>query len=92
MTIGSHQKTLGGSQDWITPRWIIDDGLTTPWHGRMWLNPPFDRYVVGKWISKLAAHGNGTALLHLRAEAGWFEPVGASSADVALMLAQALGI
>lgn len=24
MTLGSHQKTIGGSQEWITPRWIID--------------------------------------------------------------------
>jgi hypothetical protein len=36
---------------------------------------PFNRFVVGRWISRLAAHGNGTALLHLRAEAAWFEPV-----------------
>ncbi len=25
MTLGSHQKTLGKSQDWITPKLIIDD-------------------------------------------------------------------
>lgn len=25
MTLGSHQKTIGDSQDWITPKSIIDD-------------------------------------------------------------------
>ena len=29
-----------------------DDGLSRSWHGRVFLNPPFDRYVVGKsqWV------------------------------------------
>jgi hypothetical protein len=101
MTLGSHQKTVGNSQTWITPKWIIDalgpfdldpaaasprpwncatknydrNGLMVPWIGRVWLNPPFDRYEVGKWISRLAEHGQGTALLHARTEAEWFEPV-----------------
>lgn len=101
MTLGSHQKTVGETQTWITPRWIIDAlgpfdldpcaaglrpwscatenwtvlGLDREWHGRVWLNPPFDRYQVGKWIWHLARHGCGTALLHARTEAEWFEPI-----------------
>ena len=101
MTLGSHQRTVGESQNWITPRWILDalgrfdldpaaadprpwdcakvsfstGGLDRPWAGRVFLNPPFDRYIVGRWISKLAEHGNGVALLHVRTEAAWFEPV-----------------
>jgi len=41
MTLGSHQKTIGDSQDWITPKLIIDDlgpfdldpcaSVTQPW-------------------------------------------------------------
>lgn len=50
-------------------------GLQLPWHGRVWLNPPFDRYEVAKWVRKLSEHNNGTALLHARTEAEWFEPV-----------------
>mgnify|MGYP001578073341 CR=1 FL=1 len=51
------------------------DGLRSPWpKGRVWLNPPFNRYEVGKWIHKLAEHGEGMALLHARTEAAWFEP------------------
>jgi hypothetical protein len=41
----------------------------------IFLNPPFDRRAVGLWIQKLAAHGNGIALLHARTETEWFEPI-----------------
>src|SRR5258708_276631 len=37
-----------------------DAGLRGSWTGRVWLNPPFDRYQVGKWIRRLAEHGHGT--------------------------------
>jgi DNA N-6-adenine-methyltransferase Dam len=52
----------------------LDDGLSKPWAGRVWLNPPFLRYQVGAWIQRLAEHGHGTALLHARTETDWFEP------------------
>jgi hypothetical protein len=52
-----------------------EDGLSRPWTGRVFLNPPYDRYAVRHWIERLAAHGTGTALLHARCEAGWFEPI-----------------
>jgi hypothetical protein len=52
-------------------------GLDRIWPAdwRVWLNPPFNRYEVGKWIARLADHNNGIALLHARTEAAWFEPV-----------------
>jgi len=111
MTLGSHQRTVGDTQTWITPRWILDalgefdldpaaadprpwdcakisfmtDGLSLPWHGRVWLNPPFDRYEVGKWVQKLADHGRGIALLHARTEAAWFEPAWRSASAILFM-------
>lgn len=101
MTLGSHQKSIGNTQTWITPQWILnaigpfdldpcaasprpwncaddnytEDGLTSQWHGFVFLNPPFHRYEVAKWVSKLARHDHGIALLHARTEAEWFEPV-----------------
>ena len=63
----------------------IDDGLRQPWRGRIWLNPPFDRYEVGAWIRKLATHGCGTSLLHARTEAGWFEPIWESATAILFM-------
>lgn len=110
MSLGSHQATVGKSQVYLTPKWIIDklgpfdldpcaasprpwncaaenwssDGLR-PWHGRVWLNPPFDRYQVGEWIRRLADHGQGTALLHARTEAGWFEPIWEKASRILFM-------
>jgi DNA N-6-adenine-methyltransferase (Dam) len=51
-----------------------EDGLSQRWFGRVFLNPPFNRYEVGCWIERLAEHGCGTALQHARTEARWFEP------------------
>lgn len=36
----------------------IDDGLVQPWHGRVWLNPPYGRSLV-KWLEKMSQHANG---------------------------------
>jgi hypothetical protein len=40
-----------------------ENGLAHPWRGRVFLNPPFDRYQVARWIQRLADHGQGIALL-----------------------------
>lgn len=54
---------------------IFDDGLTQPWHGRVWLNPPYGA-ATGKWLARLAAHGNGIALVFARTETrAWFDHV-----------------
>lgn len=29
-----------------------DDGLSLPWHGNVWLNPPFGRGVTKLWVAK----------------------------------------
>lgn len=42
---------------------VIDDGLSSDWHGRVWLNPPFNRYERSKWMEKMALHGNGIMLI-----------------------------
>lgn len=47
------------------------DGLSEPWSGRVWLNPPYSREAV-KWLSRLADHGTGTALIFARTETAWF--------------------
>lgn len=50
---------------------LEDDGLVEPWHGRVWLNPPYGR-MTGAWLEKLAAHGNGIALIFARTETEMF--------------------
>ena len=48
-----------------------DDGLSADWAGRVWLNPPFGR-AAASWLSKLASHGNGIALIPARTETAMF--------------------
>lgn len=40
----------------------IGDGLSLPWEGRIWLNPPYGR-EQRPWVEMLIAHGTGTALI-----------------------------
>ena len=99
--MGSHQKSIGDNQVWLTPKFILnalgpfdldpcaapeprpwntatkhivekEDGLSQKWEGRVWLNPPYDQNVIGKWVSKLAHHGKGTALIFARTETQFF--------------------
>lgn len=58
------------------------DGLSLPWEGRVWLNPPFDRYQVGKWVQRLAEHGDGILLVHARTETDWFSQVWKSAGAI----------
>lgn len=48
-----------------------DNGLMQPWEGRVWLNPPYGR-ETGRWLEKLADHGNGIALIFARTETAMF--------------------
>lgn len=48
-----------------------DDGLAHPWHGRVWMNPPYGQHTEA-WLAKLAAHGNGIALVFARTETRMF--------------------
>ena len=81
------------SDDWYTPKWIIDtlgpfdcdpcappvevrpyqiapiayskdnDGLAHEWQGTVWMNPPYSRVLLRQFCEKMAAYGNGIALL-----------------------------
>jgi len=59
-----------------------EDGLAAEWHGRVWLNPPFDRYQVGRWIERLVEHRDGIALVHARTETAWFRPIWQSASAI----------
>ena len=47
------------------------DGLINDWIGRVWCNPPYGKKTF-EWIKKLAAHGNGIALIFARTETKGF--------------------
>ena len=50
---------------------VENDGLSQPWGGRVWLNPPYGRETF-KWIERLAEHRNGIALIFARTETQGF--------------------
>lgn len=64
---------------------IEDNGLATPWRGRVWLNPPYGPESE-KWLATLALHKHGTALVFARTETSWFFDHGWESADAMLFL------
>ena len=46
-------------------------GLTRKWTGAVWLNPPYGR-EIGAWIARLAAHGDGVALIFARTDTAFW--------------------
>jgi ParB family chromosome partitioning protein len=64
-----------------------DDGLSEPWRGRVWLNPPYSQPAIGEFVSKLCeehAAGNVKAAVLLTNNssdtAWWHEAVAAAAA------------
>lgn len=54
---------------------IFDNGLTKPWHGRVWCNPPYGE-GAWRWLARCADHRNATALVFARTETeGFFAQV-----------------
>lgn len=47
---------------------IHDDGLNKKWKGRVWLNPPFNQYVISNWMEKMYYHKNGIMLISAACE------------------------
>lgn len=54
--------------------WLSADSLRRPWHGFVWMNPPFGgRNALSPWLEKFVAHGDGIALVPDRTSAPWFQ-------------------
>ncbi len=73
---------------WRTARRMLtkrEDGLTAPWRGRVWLNPPYSRDAV-EWLRRLVEHGTGIALTFARTETEWFRETVWGGASAALFL------
>lgn len=50
-----------------------ENGLSLPWNGRVWLNPPYGGpSIIRPWLARMAEHGNGTALIFARTETDAF--------------------
>jgi hypothetical protein len=58
---------------WRTAKIMLtlkENGLKTPWGGRVWLNPPYG-FKITQWMKLMAAYGNGIALVPPRVETKW---------------------
>lgn len=77
----------------ISPPWetapkcytIEDNGLAQDWKGRVWMNPPYGGEAA-QWLEKLAAHGDGLALIFARTETRMFFDHVWEKADALLFL------
>ena len=47
---------------------MADDGLTAPWEGRVWMNPPYSN--SSPWVRRFITHADGIALLPM-AKSAW---------------------
>jgi len=52
-----------------------DNGLIQQWEGRIWLNPPYSNPLIQQFLTKMAEHNNGVALVFAKIEAKWFHDI-----------------
>jgi phage N-6-adenine-methyltransferase len=60
-----------------------DNGLLQPWHGRIWLNPPYSQPLISQFAEKFAASvaardvASGVVLVNNATETEWFATLAA---------------
>lgn len=61
-------------QPWPTATTMLtrkENGLISTWCGRVYCNPPYGAQI-GDWMTRMAEHNHGTALVFARTETKWF--------------------
>ena len=71
------------ARTYLTP---IEDGLTYPWQGIVWCNPPYSR--PGPWVDRFAEHGDGGLLLIPAAASAWLGTVLAAADALTITYAE----
>lgn len=65
-----------GPDHWVPARKVYtkaDDGLRQPWHGLVFMNPPFgERHGHVPWLRKFFDHANGIAIVRAYTSSDWF--------------------
>jgi hypothetical protein len=58
-----------------------DNGLIQPWVGRVFLNPPYERPLIGQFLARMVNHGVGVALIFARSETAHYQDLVLGAAD-----------
>ena len=53
-----------------------EDGLSMPWEGRVWMNPPYSEAT--HWVRRFIEHGNGVALVG-HSKSAWHQELWAAA-------------
>ena len=65
-----------GPDHWVPARKIYtkdDDGLSKPWDGLVFMNPPFGkREGHVRWLTKFFDHANGIGIVRAYTSSGWW--------------------
>ena len=61
---------------------VLDDGLTAPWNGLVWMNPPYSR--PAPWVDRWVRHPDGLALVP-SANSAWRASLLAAADGIALV-------
>lgn len=65
-----------GPGHWVPAKWVFttaDDGLSRPWFGRVFCNPPYGgRRGHVPWLTKFLDHGDGVAIFRAYTSSDWF--------------------
>lgn len=70
---------------WIpATSWYSENGETLPWHGRVWLNPPYGK-ALPAFVDRMCRHRNGVMLTAARTETAWWQRA-VDSADLTVFL------
>lgn len=68
-----------GPGHWVPARAVLtkaNDGLSQPWRGMVFMNPPFGgRNGQVPWLRRFIEHGNGIAIVAARTSAAWFQDI-----------------
>ncbi len=60
---------------WETAKFYCEDGLVEEWRGLVFMNPPYHRGEIGRWIEKFLSHGNGIGLTFARTDTPWAQKI-----------------
>lgn len=63
-----------------------DNSLHKPWHGRVWLNPPYGATTAAPFMRRMVGHGRGIALIFARTETALFRETVWQAASAVLFL------